>query len=538
MPRNLIRSHLLILCIALFAAASVMVACSGDDDDAPEPPAPPAAAEQSADAEADDEAAAEPEQRAVAEDQADEQAQAQAAEQADEPAEEDAAEQAEEDAAEQVAEEDTAEEQAEEQAAEQAEEQAAEQAAEQAEEQAAEQAAAAAAAEQAAAEEEAAAEQAAAEQAEEQAAEQAAAAAAAAEQAAEEEEQAAEQAAEQAEEQAAPEPADEEDTPDDAAEEEVADETMDDEPLITGPLGDYVPVDDFRFKAVVKLDVTPNTSGGETEMLMAIGDITVEGAYLASGDHEIAIRLGDSAFLPPMGIVSIGDTVYTNLGFGWESAEGSTGALVDGIAGDLLGVGGLVGGLDLQGLVAGGDLGILLTLLPYETWDDGGAETLDSGPARIYSTQHDDLAGFFESIGDALLGGLAFGMDGEPPAENGGAPAQNGVAIPPELLAELGELDSIELTLWIDEATGIVARLDLAIAGLVLKEFAGPGADLSIGALSLVLDTSPEFGVITSLVIAIDGLDMPGPDGMSGAVAITLEVTDVNSGEVVIEPPI
>ena len=510
MPRNLTRSHLLILWIALFAAASVMVACSGDDDE-PEPPAPPAAAEQSADADdadddADDEAAAEPEQRAVAQAQADEQAQAQAAEQADEPAEEDAAEQAEEDAAEQVAEEDTAEEQAvdqaEEQAAEQAEEQAAEQAAEQAEEEDA------------------------AEQAAEQAEEEDAA------------EQAAEQAEEQAEEQAAPEPADEEDTPDDAVEEEVADEVKDDEPLITGPLGDYAPVDDFRFKAVVKLDVTPNTSGGETEMLMAIGDITVEGAYLASGDHEIAISLGDSAFLPPMGIVSIGDTVYTNLGFGWESAQGSTGALVDGIAGDLLGVGGLVGGLDLQGLVAGGDLGILLTLLPYETWDDGGSETLDSGPARIYSTQHDDLAGFFGSIGDALLGGLAFGLDGGPPAENGGAPAQNGVAIPPEMLAELGELDSIELTLWIDEATGIVTRLDLAIAGLVLKGFAGPGADLSIGALSLVLDTSPEFGVITSLVIAIDGLDMPGPEGMSGSVAVTLEVTDVNSGEVVIEPPI
>ena len=508
MPRNLTRSHLLILWIALFAAVSVMVACSGDDDE-PEPPAPPAAAEQSADADADDEAAAEPEQRAVAQAQADEQAQAQAAEQADEPAEEDAAEQAEEDAAEQVAEEDTAEEQAVEQAEE---EDAAEQAAEQAEEEdAAEQAT---------------------EQAEEQAAEQA-------------EEQAAEQAEEQAEEEATEQPAepadpeaDEEDTPDDAAEEEVADEVKDDEPLITGPLGDYAPVDDFRFKAVVKLDVTPNTSGGDTEMLMAIGDITVEGAYLASGDHEIAIMLGDSAFLPPMGIVSIGDTVYTNLGFGWESAQGSTGALVDGIAGDLLGVGGLVGGLDLQGLVAGGDLGILLTLLPYETWDDGGSETLASGPARVYSTQHDDLAGFFASIGDALLGGLAFGMDGGPPAENGGAPAQNGGAIPPELLAELGELDSIELTLWIDEATGIVTRLDLAIAGLVLKGFAGPGADLSIGALSLVLDTSPEFGVITSLVIAIDGLDMPGPEGMSGSVAVTLEVTDVNSGEVVIEPPI
>ena len=521
MPRNLTRSHLLILWIALFAAVSVMVACSGDDDE-PEPPAPPAAAEQSADADADDEAAAEPEQRAVAQAQADEQAQAQAAEQADEPAEEDAAEQAEEDAAEQVAEEDTAEEQAveqaeeedaAEQAAEQAEEEdAAEQATEQAEEQAAEQA-----------------EEQAAEQAEEQAAEQA-------------EEQAAEQADEQAEEQAAPEPADpveeEEDTPDDAVEEEVADEVKDDEPLITGPLGDYAPVDDFRFKAVVKLDVTPNTSGGETEMLMAIGDITVEGAYLASGDHEIAISLGESAFSQTIGIVSIGNTVYTNLGFGWESAQGSTGALVDGIAGDLLGVGGLVGGLDLQGLVAGGDLGILLTLLPYETWDDGGSETLDSGPARIYSTQHDDLAGFFGSIGDALLGGLAGGLDGGPPAENGGAPAQNGVAIPPEMLAELGELDSIELTLWIDEATGIVTRLDLAIAGLVLKGFAGPGADLSIGALSLVLDTSPEFGVITSLVIAIDGLDVPGPEGMSGSVAVTLEVTDVNSGEVVIEPPI
>ena len=154
-----------------------------------------------------------------------------------------------------------------------------------------------------------------------------------------------------------------------------------------------------------------------------------------------------------MGIVSIGDTVYTNLGFGWESAQGSTGALVDGIAGDLLGVGGLVGGLDLQGLIAGGDLAILMTLLPYETWDDGGTETLDSGPARIYSTRHDDLAGFFGSVGDALLGGLTGGA-------GGAAPAENGAAIPPELLAELGEVESIELTLWIDEASGIVARLD------------------------------------------------------------------------------
>ena len=318
----------------------------------------------------------------------------------------------------------------------------------------------------------------------------------------------------------------------------MADETKDDEPLITGPLGDYAPVDDFRFQAVVTLDITPNTSGGDTEMLMAIGDITVEGAYLASGDHEIAITLGDSAFLPPMGIVSIGDTVYTNLGFGWESAQGSTGALVDGIAGDLLGIGGLVGGLDLQGLIAGGDLGILLTLLPYETWEDGGSETLDSGPARIYSTQHDDLAGFFESFAGALLGGLAGGMDGGALPDNGAAPAEDVVAIPPELLAELGELESVEIRLWIDEATGIVARLDLAIAGLLLRGFGGPGADLSIGALSIVLDTSPEFGLVTSLVLDLQGLDIPGPDGMSGGVAITLEVTDVNSGAVVIEPPI
>ena len=489
MPRNLIRSHLLILCIALLAAASVMVACSGDDD-APEPPVPPAAAEQSADADdadadADDEGAAEPEQRAVAEDEADEQAQAQAADQA----EEDAAERAEEDAAEQVAEEDTAEEQAvEEQAAEQAEEQATEQA----------------------------------------------------------EEQAAEEAEEPAEEDTPDEPAEEveepaeeveEDTPD-AVEEEVADEVKDDEPLITGPLGDYAPVDDFRFQAVVTLDITPNTSGGDTEMLMAFGDITIEGAYLASGDHEIAIKLGDSAFLPPMGIVSIGDTVYTNLGFGWESAQGSTGALVDGIAGDLLGIGGLVGGLDLQGLIAGGDLGILLTLLPYETWEDGGAETLDSGPARIYSTRHDDLAGFFESFAGALLGGIAGGVDGGALPDNGAALPADAMAIPPELLAELGELESVDIRLWIDEATGIVARLDLAIDGLVLKGFGGPGADLSIGALSIVLDTSPEFGLVTSLVLDLQGLDIPGPEGMSGGVAITLEVTDVNSGEVVIEPPI
>ncbi len=514
MPRNLIRSPLLILCIALLAAASVAVACSGDDDP-PEPPAPPAAAEQPADADVDDQAAAEPEQRAVAQAQAEEQAAEQAAEQTEQVAEEDPAE---EQAAQQ------AEEQAEEQAVEQAEDQAVEQAEDQAEDQAAEQA-----------EEEGAAAQAA-EQAEEQAAEQA-------EEPAVEEptaEEAEEEVSQQAEEPAVAAPAEEEeeeDTPDAAAEEEAADEIKD-EPLISGPLGDFAPVDDFRFRAVITLDIEPNASGGDTEILTAFEDITIEGAYLASGDHEIAISLGDSAFLPPMGIVSIGDTLYTNLGFGWESAQGSTGALVDGLAGDLLGIGGLVGGLDLQGLIAGGDLGILLTLLPYETWEDGGAETLDSGSARIYSTRHDDLAGFFESFAGALLGGIAGGIAGGALPDNGAAPAGDAVAIPPELLAALGELESVEIRLWIDEATGIVARLDLAIDGLLLRGFGGPGADLSIGALSIVFDTSPEFGLLTSLVLDLQGLDIPGPEGMSGGFGITLEVTDVNSGDVVIEPPI
>ncbi len=474
MPRKPTRWHLLILCIILCIALLIIgcIALFGATSATVVRSGDDAAPEPLAPAAA--EAAAAPEQRAVAEVQAADQT----AEQAEEPAADQAADQADE--------EDTAEEQAvEEQAVEQAEEQAAEQAEEQA-----------------------------AEQAEEQAAE-----------------QAAEQAEEQAGEQAAPEPADEEDTPDDAVEEEVAEDADDEEPLITGPLGDYAPVDDFRFQAVVKLDLTPSTSGGATELLALFDDITVDGVYLASGDHEIAIKLGDSVFLPPMGIVSIGDTLYTNLGFGWESAQGSTGALVDGIAGDLLDVGGLVGGLDLQGLIGGGDLPILLSLLPYQTWEDGGTETLDSGPARIYSTRD---AGFADLLA-IIVGGLVVGIS-EGAGE--GAPAEDGAVIPPEMLAELADLDSIELTLWIDEATGIVARLDLAIAGLVLKGFAGPGADLSIGALSIVLDTSPEFGLLSSLVLDLQGLDMPGPDGMTGSVAITLEVTDVNSGEVVIEPPI
>ena len=314
--------------------------------------------------------------------------------------------------------------------------------------------------------------------------------------------------------------------------------SKDDEPLITGPLGDYAPVDDFRFQAVVKLDITPNTSGGDTEMLMAFGDITIEGAYLASGDHEIAIKLGDSAFLPPMGIVSIGDTVYTNLGFGWESAQGSTGALVDGIAGDLLGIGGLVGGLDLQGLIAGGDLAILLTLLPYETWEDGGAETLDSGPARIYSTRHDDLAGFFESFGAALLGGLAVGMEGGALPENGGAPPENAWRSP--------------RSCWPNSASSSRSR---SASGSTRPRASSPGSTWPStgscsGASAAPAPTSPSarsrscstprpsFGLLTSLVLDLQGLDIPGPDGMSGGVAITLEVTDVNSGEVVIEPPI
>ena len=139
----------------------------------------------------------------------------------------------------------------------------------------------------------------------------------------------------------------------------------------------------------------------------------------------------------------------------------------------------------------------------------------------------------------ALLGGIAVGMEGGALPENGGAPPENARGDPPRAAgrarrAGVGRDSASGST----RLPGIVARLDLAIAGLVLKGFGGPGADLSIGALSIVLDTSPAFGLLTSLVLDLQGLDIPGPDGMSGGVAITLEVTDVNSGEVVIEPPI
>ncbi len=343
---------------------------------------------------------------------------------------------------------------------------------------------------------------------------------AAAEQAAEQaDEQAAEQAAEQAEERTVAEAGEPAGDSGDAAGDEAADDA---EPPIADPLVEYAPVEGVRFQAVINLDVAPNDGGGDADFLALFSDVTVEGAYLASGDHEISITLGESGLLPPMGIVSIGDTLYTNLGFGWEASEGSTGALVEGLGADLLGLN--LGGLDLRGLLAGGDIGGLLSALPYAVWEERGAEPLDSGPARVYALQTDSLGALFEILGTGFLGGLFGGGD----------------VIDPESLAESAGLDSLELTLWVDEASGAAVRLDVAMRGLRLEGFggSGPGLGLGVAALALRLDASPRFGLLTNLRLAVDALDIPGPGGMSGSVVITLEVTDVNSGDVVIEPPI
>ncbi|MCY3920584.1 MAG: hypothetical protein OXG38_12390, partial [Chloroflexi bacterium] len=282
----------------------------------------------------------------------------------------------------------------------------------------------------------------------------------------------------------------------------------------------YAPVEDVRFEAVIKLDIAPNDAGGDADFLALFSDISVEGVYLASGDHEISIKLGESGFLPPMGIVGIGDTLYTNLGFGWEVSEGSTGALVEGLGADLLGLD--LAGLDLGGLLTGGDIGVLLSILPYEAWEDGGSEDLDGGPARVYTLRTDSLADFFLSLGEA-----AGEVD----------PGEDVDDLGLEMFSEFATLDSLEITLWIDEATGAAARLALVIDGLSLSGFAGPDADLRVGALALQLDVSPDFGLLTNLRLAVDGLDIPGPGGMSGSVAITLDVTEINAGDVVIEPP-
>lgn len=484
MPRISLTSRfplliLWVLCVALLAATAA-VACGGDDGDEPEPPAPPAAAEPSAEEpeEEDEPAQAAPQQRAVAADQADEQAEAdQSAAQAEE-AEADA--QAEEQAEEQAA--DQAEDQAEEQPAEPPAEETAEEVAEEVDEDADEPA----------------------EDAEEEAAEGA-------------EQQPAAGLAEDDDEEEV-----EEDTPDDATEDEAAGDGKgvevieDDEPSVAG----YAPVEDVRFEAVIKLDIAPNEAGGDADFLALFSDIAVEGVYLASGDHEISIRLGESSFLPPMGIVGIGDTLYTNLGFGWEVSEGSTGALVEGLGADLLGLD--LAGLDLGGLLTGGDIGVLLSILPYEAWEDRGAEDLDGGPARIYTLRTDSLADLFLSLGEAV---------GE--VDPGGDVDDLGL----DIFSEFATIDSLEITLWIDEATGAAARLALAIEGLSLSGFAGPDGDLRVGALALQLDVSPEFGLLTSLRLAVEGLDIPGPQGMSGSIAITLDVTEINAGDVVIEPP-
>ena len=125
-----------------------------------------------------------------------------------------------------------------------------------------------------------------------------------------------------------------------------------------------------------------------------------------------------------------------------------------------------------------------------------------------------------------------------PPAVVVGFAVPAGDAIGLDIFSEIATLDSLDLTLWIDDASGAAVRLALAMSGLSLKEFAGPDADLSVGSLALQLDASPEFGLLTNLRLAVEGLDIPGPGGMSGGVAITLDVTDINAGDVVIEPPI
>jgi hypothetical protein len=342
------------------------------------------------------------------------------------------------------------------------------------------------------------------------------------------EEQAQEQAAAEAEEQAAAEAEVEEDADADAQAQaaEGDDDGGDGGDGADGAvssalaLGDFALVEDFRLEARLTLDITPNTPDGDLALLEAFSDVSIDGAFVGPGDFEVSVRVGDGSALPPIGLISVGDRLFANLGFGWEEQAGGAGGLLEGF--DLSALGVDPSGLDLEGLAAG-ELPFLPDEFSFDGWDDLGVESIrTSDAARSYMIEESDLETFI----DRLLGTSIAGLQEE--AEG---------ALDLSAFAD-ASVSVARVILWVDEETGTVAKVVFELLGLELTNIDDEGSDVSIGGLRLEMDILPAFGLPAELSLFLEEIELTGPDGFSGQVIFSVSTSDVNQGGIVIEPPV
>lgn len=308
------------------------------------------------------------------------------------------------------------------------------------------------------------------------------------------------------------------------AQAEEAEEQADDGagPAVVATLGDLPQVLDLRFEGAITLDLTPNTPGGDLDLVTAFSDIVLDGAFAAPGDFELAIRLDAAAGFPPLGIASVGGTLYTNLGFGWEQQEGGVGGLLELFDLSVLGL--APGAVDVEGVedIEGleGIQGLLPSDFSLDAWDDEGVEDLDFGPARHYKVEEDSLEQFIVRVaGDAL-------------GEGGGL---LDLSMLEDLEAEVG---LARIDVWLDEATGALAAFGLRIEGLSVANFDDEGTTLTAGRVTVLIEMQPELGLPVQLASDVEDLELLGPDGLTGDIRITFQTSDVNAGTVQIEPPV
>ena len=276
----------------------------------------------------------------------------------------------------------------------------------------------------------------------------------------------------------------------------------------------------------MSLDLTASAAGDDADLLGALSEVTLDGGFVAPGDFELTVRLGEDAAFPPIGIISLGDTLYTNLGFGWQAQEGGAGGLLDLFGGliDPSALGVDPDALDAEALDDIGGLGGLGGLLPedlsLEDWDEGGSEDLAFGPAMRYTIETASLAELLERLlGDSTA------LEDAPL----GLSALEGLE---------GSADGAVITIWIDEATSTLAAMSLVIENLAIEDFDGEGNALAIGLVEVRIEVNPEFGLPVELVVNVEDLAIEGPDGGTGDIRIEFSIFDINEGVAEIEAPI
>ncbi len=274
-------------------------------------------------------------------------------------------------------------------------------------------------------------------------------------------------------------------------------------------LGDLAAVEDLTFEGALRLDIRPNVPR-EDDPIAGLGEIVLSGAFSAPSDFEAAIRLGQGA--PPLGIISVGDILYVNAGFGWQEQPGGAAGLLGGFV-DLEGLGVDLDALDLEEALSGLFEGL------RDAFDETGTEATPFGSARRYSLEGDNLHDFVEQL--AVAAGDLLGEDADL-----------------DLTQLEGSSDRAAIEVLIDDATGTIVGLRAEIENLVIPNFDEDGNSLRFGELRFAMTINPEFGIPTSVFLDVLDINEEGPDGFSGDVTFDFGVEDINAGVMDIQPPI